>query len=48
MKTEEVIWRLIAVYKGKDGYGYGTTQTKALQIPFGLSMQRPATVNEES
>ena len=34
MKTEEVIWRLIAVYKGKDGYGYGTTQTKTVKKEF--------------
>lgn len=34
MKTEETIWRLIAVYKGKDGYGYGTTQTKTVKKEF--------------
>ena len=34
MKTEEVIWRIIAVYKGKDGYGYGTTQTKTVKKEF--------------
>ena len=34
MKTEEVIWGLIAVYKGKDGYGYGTTQTKMVKKEF--------------
>ena len=34
MKTEEVIWRIIAVYKGKDGYGYGTTQTKTVEKEF--------------
>lgn len=34
MKTEETIWRLIAVYKGKDGYGYGTTQTKRVKKEF--------------
>jgi hypothetical protein len=34
MKTEESILRLIAVYKGKDGYGYGTTQTKTVEKEF--------------
>lgn len=35
MKTEEkTIWRLIAVYKGKDGYGYGTIQTKTVKKEF--------------
>ena len=34
MKTEETIWRLIAVYEGKDGYGYGTTQTKTVEKDF--------------
>ena len=34
MKTEEVIWRLVAVYKGKDGYGYGTTQKKTVKKEF--------------
>ena len=34
MQTEEAIWRLIAVYKGKDGYGYGTTQTKTVEKEF--------------
>ena len=34
MKTEKTIWRLIAVYKGKDGYGYGTTQTKTVEKEF--------------
>lgn len=35
MKTEEkTIWRLVAVYKGKDGYGYGTTQTKTVEKDF--------------
>jgi hypothetical protein len=34
MKTEEVILRLIAVYRGKDGYGYGTTQTKTVEKEF--------------
>ena len=35
MKTEEkTIWRLIAVYKGKDGYGYGTMQKKTVKKEF--------------
>ena len=34
MKTEEAIFRLIAVYKGKDGYGYGTIQTKTVKKEF--------------
>lgn len=34
MKTEEATWKLIAVYKGKDGYGYGTTQTKTVKKVF--------------
>lgn len=34
MKTEETILRLIAVYEGKDGYGYGTTQTKTVEKEF--------------
>ena len=34
MEKESIIWRLIAVYKGKDGYGYGTTQTKTVKKEF--------------
>lgn len=34
MKTGETFWRLIAVYEGKDGYGYGTTQTKTVEKEF--------------
>lgn len=34
MKTEQVICGLIAVYKGKDGYGYGITQTKTVEKEF--------------
>ena len=34
MKTEETILRLIAVYEGKDGYGYGTIQTKTVEKEF--------------
>ena len=34
MKTEEAIFRLISVYKGKDGYGYGTMQKKTVEKEF--------------
>lgn len=32
---KNVTWRLVATYKGKDGYGYGTTQTKRIKKEFG-------------
>ena len=34
MEKENVIWRIVATYKGKDGYGYGTTQTKTVKKEF--------------
>lgn len=34
MEKENVTWRLVATYKGKDGYGYGTTQTKTVKKKF--------------
>lgn len=34
MEKENVTWRLVAIYKGKDGYGYGTVQTKTVKKEF--------------
>ena len=34
MEKENVTWRLVAIYKGKDGYGYGTTQKKTVKKEF--------------
>lgn len=31
---KKVTWRLVATYKGKDGYGYGTTRTKTVKKKF--------------
>lgn len=34
MEKEKIVWKLVAVYKGKDGYGYGTIQTKEVVKEF--------------
>lgn len=34
MEKENVTWLLVAIYKGKDGYGYGTTQKKTVKKEF--------------
>lgn len=34
MEKENVTWRIVATYKGKDGYGYGTIQTKTVKKEF--------------
>ena len=34
MEKENVTWRLVATYKGKDGYGYGVVQTKTVKKGF--------------
>ena len=34
MGKENVTWRLVATYKGKDGYGYGNIQTKNIKKEF--------------
>ena len=31
---KQVTWRLVATYKGEDGYGYGTIQTKKIKKEF--------------
>lgn len=34
MKKEKTYFRLVATYKGNDGYGYGTIQTKKVKKEF--------------
>jgi hypothetical protein len=34
MEKENVTWKLVAIYKGKDGYGYGIVQTKTVEKEF--------------
>lgn len=34
MEKENVTWKLVAIYKGKDGYGYGVVQTKTVEKEF--------------
>lgn len=34
MEKENATWKLVAIYKGKDGYGYGTVQTTTVEKEF--------------
>lgn len=34
MEKENVTYKLVAIYKGKDGYGYGVVQTKTVKKQF--------------
>lgn len=48
MEKEKTTWRLDAIYKGKDGYGYGTTQIKKVQKEFGELSELREWISENS
>lgn len=34
MEREKIVWKLVATFNGKDGYGYGVVQTKTVEKEF--------------